>query len=44
VSGPVRVATWNIFGGPASDHLAVEVELDWPPEPGYAWGRSNQVW
>jgi uncharacterized protein YcbX len=29
---------------PASDHRAVEVELDWPPEPGYAWGRSNQVW
>jgi endonuclease/exonuclease/phosphatase family metal-dependent hydrolase len=38
---PVRA---RIVSGPASDHRAVAVELDWPPEPGYAWGRSNQDW
>jgi len=32
----------RVVGGPASDHLAVGVELEWGS--GYAWGRSNQVW
>jgi len=37
----------RIVGGPASDHLAVGVDLDWGRPglgSGYAWGRSNQDW